>query len=216
MMSSSPNDFLIVLSIFASGYILYDSPIGRLWFPRFTGYILYFRIIAVGLGFFVLCSSLFYFDVFPSLPPEYPLSEALFLGALGFRILAEVGWVWFYDKRSQDWKDKLKLKSLNEKGLAQFVYNMVANKRMIMVTLENNKVYTGWTLEIPNNEDNKWLRLVPLWSGYRDKTAMIHVQINYSKVLDERIYEPMLIQVEKIVTAHPFNMEIFQKFHQKT
>ena len=91
----------------------------------------------------------------------------------------------------------------------------VRSNEMIMVTLKNNKVYTGWPLEAPNYEDSNWLRLVPEWSGYRDKKARVNVETDYSAVFDASSSEQghMLISVDQIVTVQPFDTETFQKFN---
>lgn len=86
---------------------------------------------------------------------------------------------------------------------------------MILITLESNKVYAGWPLEIPDDETKQWLRFAPGWSGYRGKNATIHIETDYSKVFDQSQMEKnhMLVQVEKIVTLQSFNIEAFQQFN---
>ncbi len=211
MIPSLANNFVLgVLFILASGYVVYDAPICRWFWSKYAGYILYFRIITAGLILLLLLYPLVgLFD----LEPEY----ALFLtlpAALLFRLLAKAA-VWADCKCRPERGHELKLKKLDERGFEQFVYERVRDKRMILITLDNKKVYAGWPLEIPNNEDKKWLRFVPQWSGYRDKESMINIQIDYSKVFDaspvDRDY--MLIPVDKIVTMHPFEVKTFLEFN---
>ncbi len=72
----------------------------------------------------------------------------------------------------------------------------------------------GWPLEIPENENHKWLCLIPLWSGFRDEDSTISIQIDYSRVLlnEKRLQNNrMLIQEEKIVAVQSFDVEVFQQ-----
>ena len=221
MISPTGSFLLGTLSVLASGYIIYDAPILRLWLSKSAGYVLYFRIITTGLILVILSAVLLH----PFTPNDVPILDftltpehapiVAFVVALGLRGLAEFG-TSIYGKRQPKWKEKLNRKRLDEKGLDQFIYDRINNEEMIMVTLENKKVYIGWPLEAPNNEDNKWLRLTPYWSGYRDEESNVTVQVDYSTVFgtpppDDR--NRMLIPVEKIVTAQPFDDEIFKKFN---
>ncbi len=125
--------------------------------------------------------------------------------------------IWLYSKKYPKFRYKQDLKNLNDNGLNKIIYEKAHDEKMIMITLESNKVYAGLPIDAPGKEDNKWLRLVPLWSGYRDDQSTIHAQIDYSSVFDvpptER--EPMLLSVEKIVTVQPFDAKIFKEFNPK-
>ena len=220
-MISSPAGGLVLaaLSILASGYIIHSAPICRFWLPLSTGYVLYFRIISTGLVLVFFLVALLYTAATYGVPfptPEYAAILAFPIALVG-RGLAGA-WVWFYGKKKPEWKYSLNLKRLNEKGLDQFIYERISTNKMIMVTLENKKVYAGWPIEAPNKEENQWLRLVPHWSGYRDEEAMIKVQINYSKVFGMSPSEQnhMLIPVEKIVTVQPFDAAVFDEFNPTT
>ncbi len=218
-MSSLTNGFVLgTLSILACGYIIYDAPICRLWWFRSAGYVLYFRIIVTGLSLVLALTVLLYAPAFRGLTlfdveivPEHAPVLA-FTIALAFRSFFAIGTRLCGERRC---KYKLGLKNLNENGLAQIVYERIHARKMIMVTLENNKVYAGWPLEAPNNEERKWLRLVPEWSGYRDKQARINVETDYSSVFNMSPSERdhMLISADKIVTVQPFDVEVFQRFN---
>ena len=204
----------------ASGYIIHDAPICRLWWTRSAGYTLYFRIIVAGLSLVSVLSLLLYalpFHSFPLLGIELAPEQAPMLAfaiAIILRGIFAIG-TRFYGRYKPSWIYQLDLKNLNEKGLDQIVSEKIYANEMIMVTLENNKVYAGWPLEAPNNEDSNWLRLVPQWSGYRDSKSIINVGTDYSAVFDASSSEQghMLISVDQIVTVQPFDTETFQKFN---
>ena len=72
-MISSPAGGLVLatLSILASGYIIYDAPILRLWLPKSEGYVLYFRIITTGLILVILSAVLLH----PFTPNDFPILD---------------------------------------------------------------------------------------------------------------------------------------------
>ena len=219
-LSLANNFVLAVLPVLAFGYIIHDALICRLWFSKSTGYSLYFRIITIGLIFLFICQGLIYLlspleeeEANVSWLSAHPLAATLFF-ALFLRICAYL-WVQTRGRKTPEWKHGLIKKSLNDKGLDQFIYERIHEKGMIMVTLENRKVYAGWPIEAPGNEDNKWLRVVPQWSGYRNKKSTIKVEINYSEVIGNAPSDKncILIPVEKIVTLHPFDADTFEQFN---
>ena len=220
ILASTGGFVLVTLSVLASGYIIYDAPLLRWWLPKSTGYVLYFRILTTGLLLTFFLGVLLYTPMLHNvsilglqLNPEFSPVMA-FPVALGLRALVK-GVTFICGKCQPQWKVQLKIQTLNEKGLDQFIFERILNKKMIMVTLENKKVYAGWPIEAPGNEDNQWLRFTPQWSGYRDADSKIIVETDYSKVLDTALLTTnrMLISVEKIVTVQPFDEEIFQKFN---
>ena len=219
MISSFGNGLVLgVLSLLASGYIVYDAPICRWFGPRNTGYVLYFRAITAGLILLFLSYWLliFAFRLFPDYSLLEPEKALLWTLPLSFflRILGKAT-VYLGHKCSQEWRNKLKLKELAGKEFDQFIFEKIARREMIMVTLESKKVYAGWPLEIPENENHKWLCLASHWSGFRNEDSTIAIQVDYSKYFDtgQLQIHRMLIQVEKIVTVQSFDVEVFQQFN---
>ncbi len=218
MTISLANGFLATLSILASGYVLYTAPVCRFWWPRVSGSALYFRSIATGFAFFYLCYlSIYALIQFNLSPLELKIEHITFLAfpsALVLWTVITLGF-WMYAKNNINWKQKFTLKSLRKNELDKFVYQQLINKGIIMITLENNKVYIGWPVEIINEEDSKWLGIIPMWSGYRDLQKGVHIQTNYSTVFGDQSSNQnrMLISVEKIVTVQPFDEETFIAFN---
>jgi len=210
-----------VLAVLASGHIVYDAPLCR-WFlsGKHTGYVLYFRIITVGLLLLVLPLALITTtEWFPAFLRWLRLENehALFLTLPLALCLRALAWALVYcgGKLSAAWREELKRKELDGKGFERFILEKINRRETILITLDNRKVYAGWPLEIPDNEDKKWLRFTPQWSGFRNDSATIDIKIDYSKILDQQQLEnnPMLIQVEKIVSLQPFDIHIFRRFN---
>ncbi len=239
MTPPSGSSFLLAsLFILASGYIIHSAPICRFWISKSTGYILYFRIITTSLIFLLLFYFLFYaafalmFGSNAIIAVDPSLSRLMFeanvapvqlflLGAFCFSLILRgcaycvVRWI-----IKGDLLYDLNLKTFDEKGLDQLVYKRMYAGEMIMLTLDSNKVYVGWPIEAPDpgSEDDKWLRIVPQLSGYRDEKYKVVIQRDYTKLSDYNPfeYDPMLIAVEKIVTAQPFDIDIFEKLNSKS
>jgi len=210
-----------VLAVLASGHIVYDAPLCR-WFlsGKHTGYVLYFRIITVGLVLLVLPLALITTtEWFPAFLRVLRLQHehALFLTLPLALCLRALAWALVYcgGKLSAAWREELKRKELDGKGFERFILEKINRREMILITLDNRKVYAGWPLEIPDNEDKKWLRFAPQWSGFRDDSSAISIKVDYAKVFDpaELKGNYMLIQADNIVTLQPFDGQIFEQFN---
>ena len=159
---------------------------------------------------------IFIFRLFPHFS-LLQIEDALFLAlplSFCFRVLAKVA-VYAGHKYNQEWRHELQLKELAGREFDQYIFEKMSRREMVLVTLESKKVYAGWPLEIPENENQKWLCLAPQWSGFRDNDSTIDIKIDYSAVLDtERLQtNRMLIQVEKIITVQPFDIQVFKQFN---
>jgi len=209
-----------VLAVLASGHIVYDAPLCR-WFlsGKHAGYVLYFRIITVGLVLlfvpFALIATTEWFPAFLRLL-RLEQEHALFLTLPLALFLRMADWAFVYcgGLVSSEWREKLRMKELDGKGFEQFISEKINQRETILITLDSKKVYVGWPLEIPDNEDKKWLRFAPEWSGFRDDSSAIDIKTDYSKVFgpSEIKNNYMLIQADKIVTMQPFDIEIFEQF----
>ena len=159
---------------------------------------------------------IFAFRLFPNYSLLEPEKALLWTLPLSFflRILGKAT-VYFGHKCSHEWRNKLKLKELAGNEFDQFIFEKMIWLEIILVILESKEVYVGWPLEIPENENHKWLCLTPLWIGFRDENSTIAIQVDYSKYFDtgQLQIHRMLIQVEKIVTVQSFDVEVFQQFN---
>ena len=149
MTSLLANDFVVgTLSILASGYLLHDARIFRPLLPMYSGYILYFRIITVGLFFLFLLYFLYVLlEKFTPFIEVWGITSqnALLLTfplALVIRILHEA-LMWLACKVVPKWDNILKLKILAERGFDKFIYEKIRDREMVMITLESGKVYVG-------------------------------------------------------------------------
>lgn len=113
--------------------------------------------------------------------------------------------------------EKLYYLSLNEKEFS---------KRLIMITLDNNKVYVGYILRLTKPLLTQQLELIPIISGYRkEDTKKVEFTTPYIKVISELIQnndfdiidEELLVVLpkDKIVTASRFYPKVYEKFQEE-
>lgn len=95
----------------------------------------------------------------------------------------------------------------------------------IQITLKNDKVYIGWVEILPQPSQCPYVRVIPLFSGYRDVNKELKITTDYSRVYNEYLTRGMIkdvadldvnvvIQVSEILTAGRFEFEIFEKFEK--
>lgn len=217
MISSTANSSVLdLLFVLASGYIALIA----LFPSKYTGYVLYFRTVVAGLVLLSLAYVLITADFLSFLPLDWLNGVLKNLPILSFLIAfillaLRAIVVWFGNKYNLGWAHKLQLSKFNERGFDQYIYEKIYATQMVLITLENQKVYAGWPFEVPNNEDKKWLCFATQLSGYRYTDSTVKFQTNYSKVFDEPLLKRnlMIISVEKIVSVQPFDIETYLRFN---
>lgn len=70
------------------------------------------------------------------------------------------------------------LKAIVEKHgneLDQVLAHSMHTQSIIAICLKNNKYYVGWARKMPSSDDfhNKYIRILPALSGYRDKDTLV-------------------------------------------
>jgi hypothetical protein len=109
----------------------------------------------------------------------------------------------------------LRLSCLGE--LEEFLLLTSARNQPVMITLKNNKVYVGFSLEANASRGKKeWLRLEPLLSGYRDETQQFQDTTDYSWLHIGNAHErfrreefDIIVPSSEIVSAHAFDLDVY-------
>lgn len=93
---------------------------------------------------------------------------------------------------------------------------------LFVYTLKNNKVYVGFTEEIPPPHETNYLKIIPIVSGYRDsETKQITFTTEYYNALDYYGKNPekynnfdmdIIIKQNEILTAGIFDSDIYEQF----
>ncbi|WP_214114653.1 hypothetical protein [Aequorivita echinoideorum] len=125
--------------------------------------------------------------------------------------------MWIVINKFGDEFEKLYYQSMNETEL---------EKKLLMVTKDDGKVYVGYIKIISKPLLSQQIELIPFVSGYREsERKILHFTTPYFKVLKklinntdfESIDEEMAIVIskEKIVTVSKFNPKVYKKFQKK-
>lgn len=99
---------------------------------------------------------------------------------------------------------------------------------LLQITLKNNKVYIGFSEDIPIPQKTNYLTLTPMISGYRENdTKKLIITTDYFKVVDKYVASiddqqtstitlntDVIIRQDEILTAGIYEQEIFDMFNQ--
>ena len=109
--------------------------------------------------------------------------------------------------------------------LERFLYYSVRGRLFVSVTLDNRKVYIGWTALTPlsgsSHEDGaRDFTLLPVLSGYRNSdTLRLEITTDYTGAYEEIQRRgtnvgvedfAIVIPVSRVVTANPFSLDLEQ------
>jgi hypothetical protein len=188
-----------IFLIFVSSYI--DTYILKIYFLNFREFLGKFVLINIeNLNFFLLTFLI-----------------APLLGLVLNLILPTNIMMWKVIDKWGDEFEKLYYLSLNEKEFS---------KRLVMVTLDNNKVYVGYILRLTKPLLTQQLELIPIISGYRkEDTKKVEFTTPYIKVISELVQndnfdiidEELLVVLpkDKIVTASRFYPKVYERFQEQ-
>lgn len=106
----------------------------------------------------------------------------------------------------------------------------LASSKAIAITLRSKQVYIGWAVKAPNPATSRrWLRILPLASGYRDQTRRMRLTVHYGEMVkkardqDEaflnKLSRPIhasdfeiVISLDEITGMHFFDIDVYRIF----
>jgi hypothetical protein len=105
-------------------------------------------------------------------------------------------------------------------SLERLLYNATQRGKMVMITLEDGKVYCGYSELIPGDAraSDAYLEILPMFSGYREsESKQVHLPVNYAAQYrtlppDRREQFKKVFPVARIVTAGEFDPRLFETF----
>ncbi|MBV9760985.1 MAG: hypothetical protein JO340_10520 [Acidobacteriaceae bacterium] len=117
-------------------------------------------------------------------------------------------------------KEKAKDIEIRRHGnaLMQLLHRAEREKLLIAITLESRKWYVGWVAESPNlRPDEKYFRLLPFISGYRDKdTLETYRTVFYEDALTRDGASAkefvMILPLEGVQVANLFDPDVYDEY----
>lgn len=97
-------------------------------------------------------------------------------------------------------------------------------KEMILVTLTTGKFYVGYSESLPIPSVTKYIKLMPMLSGYRDDKQMLQFTAHYIKVYAEysitksipdleELNLKVILNFDTIVSVSTFRLELYDMFN---
>jgi len=127
-------------------------------------------------------------------------------------------------------KEKHIASAIFDQDFELMVEKSLAEEKPMMITLKTGQVYVGWAVRGPNPEqERRWLRILPLASGYRDEQRHVRLQVNYAPILkdiqiNDRHFKrkigrrvramdfEVVLSIDDISGMHLFDIEVYRIF----
>lgn len=219
---------LLVLPLAAGYYILTKSYKFKFRTQRLDRNSLFFETVICAvfilLGAFLLKS--FVYDQFftitfkDSFKELNPLKSTPFSGMVGVSFLLVVLITYlsnFLLNREQEIHRAIKAIG-NEFEL--MVSKAIKEEKLILLSLKNDKFYIGWVKEIPIPSQSNYLKIIPVFSGYRDNEKRLKFISQYIEAYSLLIEEgkgnnfddfnsDIVIPISEIITISFYDQEIY-------
>ena len=242
----------ILLPIIISGYLLLNAKFIMLMMPKGPGSNRYFRILLVG---FVWCfivamvacgSSCFDMNLDGnSNSDKWWLRPAAQVGILSIASalcirgvdsllfpLSRALWILMNKQEEQEEREYnndywfyLRMLEKEARFMEVFIWRSMVHNDLIMLTLDNSKVYVGLATVMTMTKDvPEWLEIIPMLSGYREeKDKRTEITSRYIALeKDEEFSEKfnmsnlkMILPVRKIVSFQGFHHDVHEKIRSQ-
>jgi hypothetical protein len=231
---------LLLLPLIAGYIVLVYSVLFKYNFQRFTQNRLIFEavFVAIVIIFFTFISRAIVEYYYPEFVPSaikwleiIPIRKVdyLWTGVFSFILpiilvaISNVIILWIYKpqwpiKRAVD-KNGDEIEKLFKRSAIEGI--------LLQITLKNNKVYIGFSEDIPIPQKTNFLTLTPIISGYRHpETKRLTITTDYFSVVDQYIESlsddketvtlntDVIIRQDEILTAGIYEQEIYDLFNK--
>ena len=116
------------------------------------------------------------------------------------------------------------IKSIGNEFELQLKSSFTENK-LLLFTLNNGKIYIAWVKELPIPSVSKYVRIIPIISGYRDDQKNVVFTTHYLSVYGEYIKEgkvksiaelntDVILNSDDIITVSFFDNEMYKVFNK--
>lgn len=128
-------------------------------------------------------------------------------------------------KKNANLLDQIAEKYGEREAIDDLVKDTLKLQLPLAVTLDESKIYIGFPIagEPFGVASKRWLRLRPMFSGYRDENRELHLTTDYQPVISlltgsdgisavaGRAFD-VVVPFERIVSAHPFDLESYKNY----
>jgi hypothetical protein len=158
----------------------------------------------------------------------FPIKEVQYLwtSVLTFVVFSSLTFIinWYIIKKKG--KAYILAKAIEDEGdeIEQLFKDSAITGELMQITLNNNKVYIGFTDILPEPKKTNYLKITPVMSGYRDsETKELTITTEYFKVL--KIYTSdcpkfdiydidITLKQDEILTASIYDQNVFNLFNK--
>ena len=118
-------------------------------------------------------------------------------------------------------KEKLLYRAIQSVGnpLDVFLSESYYAKDLLLITLDNGKVYVGWLLTSPEPQQTEYIRILPHSSGYRDAQHHLALTVAYTDLLQsdlpDSVTPEVLIELTDIMTFAKFDPRAYEVYFDK-
>lgn len=154
------------------------------------------------------------------------LGHTLNFSRLPFLLNRKVPWTEF--QPFLWWQAYLLKNAIQNNDFERIVYRSFRKQLPLLITLQSGKIYIGWAVRAPNPVSvRKFLRILPLISGYRNSEHRLEITTDYYTVL-ETVSEgkqldhleigdfEVVIPIDQIISAHLFDLLAHKTFLDQT
>lgn len=156
------------------------------------------------------------YDLIPIKSPYAGTSLFILIFSIGFTEVSNL----FLDKKKHVVKA---VKSIGNEFELMLNSSFTDNKQLLF-TLNNGKIYIAWVKELPIPAVSKYVRIIPIISGYRDEQKNVIFTTHYLSVYAEYINNgkvksieeldtDIILNSEDIVTVSFFDIDMYSVFN---
>lgn len=97
--------------------------------------------------------------------------------------------------------------------------------KLLDFTLDTDKVYIAWVKELPIPTVSNYIRVIPVFSGFRDEQKKLIFTTHYLDVYSEYVQEgkiqsvyeldvDLIITLDNLVSVSYFDIEMYERFNK--
>lgn len=155
------------------------------------------------------------------LPVQLPYIGTTIFSFLFSVIFTEVGNVTFWRSKRTQIERAIKQVGNELELLLKSSFN---DSKLLQFTLDTDKFYIAWVKELPIPTVSNYIRVIPVFSGYRDDQKRLVFTTHYLTVYSDYVNEgrvenieeldvDLVLTLDNLVSVSYFDVEMFERFN---